>query len=420
MKYFLILLVAVGLHAFDNGIEGLYTGIKTTTMVIDAKNDIYNGSEKQTTVYAQLAQASIDYTNDNWHFSVTPFGYIYDTQDGSKMKNNTFYDPYEKQAFWFRSLYVSYTSGNWTLGAGILPFSNSAPAHYNDDYIEDGEGILLLNDSVLNAVFALYKTENSRTIFGWGTPEQIFGVNSGDYTQDELKEDCYSVFAINTYNKDKFKYTTQAIYHKLNFDKNKLGDTGNLNVNVVWDDSEETGLSLYGTVAASYWRSEAKHSKESIENLYFGRQAAQLGIPATALGSASVARSPQSFEYNKYDTFGGAHQLGFRYDFEVKDTEFFVNAEWTHVYGNWMSGSPGSFYLGKNNSMYNMRDNSYYAQVGWVVNQNLRIRLSHTIVEIDESSVIGAPAKTIPHYQSIKTDKITKQTMSTLLITLRF
>ena len=51
----LILITLIGaLNAFENGIDGLYTGVKTTTMIMDNKREVYKAPNKRKEIYAQL------------------------------------------------------------------------------------------------------------------------------------------------------------------------------------------------------------------------------------------------------------------------------------------------------------------------------------------------------------------------------
>ncbi len=80
---------------------------------------------------------NIDYNNGNFHFQATPFAYKYGTNSNEPIKYRNWSEPFDSYDVWFRSLYATYTVGNWSIGAGVLPFSNSSPTKFNDDYIED-------------------------------------------------------------------------------------------------------------------------------------------------------------------------------------------------------------------------------------------------------------------------------------------
>ena len=393
-----------------------FTGKTTTILSNYETNDIVKGKNSEQ-IYAQTLQLNIDYNNGNFHFQATPFAYKYGTNSNEPIKYRNWAAPYDSYDVWFRSLYATYTVGNWSIGAGVLPFSNSSPTKFNDDYIEDGEGVLLINDSVLTSVFVVHRYGNSKTIFGAGTPYHLI-VNTGNYIDPTLREDAYSIFLINTYKIEKWEIISEYLYNDIRYNQKQLAEDHLIGATISWDDSENSGLSLYGTAAGCFWDGKQSNSKDEIYNTYFSDN--DYGLPASYYGEIVKSKYPDNFALEDQKSYGAAHMLGVRQDFDIGTKEFFINAEWMRTYGNYISGNQGTFYLGKNNQFYNIRDNSYYIQVGWIVNENLRFRLSHEMVEMKREGKIGNPGLTVPVEQSLRAEKINRINVTNLIMTYKF
>ena len=386
-------------------------------MLSSEKNHETSGEITKNDVATQMIQLNIDYDIDNWHFQATPFGYIYNVKGKDTIKNPNFRDPYPTTDWWFRSLYFTYTWDKLSLGAGVLPFSNTAPTKFNDDFVEDGEGVLLINDSVLTAVFGIYKDGNYRTIFGIGSPDELI-VDNGNYVDNHLREDGFSVFLINTFKEDKLEVTSQFIWNSVEYDGVKFLDNTNIGVNVSWDDSVDSGWSFYGSLAGSEYRSDARKAEKEIYNVVFKDN--PYGMSGLQYGRLVESLYPENFGMDKQKLYGAASLLGFRKDFNIGKEDFFVNGEWTHMYGDYLSGSQGSFYTAKNNQVASIRDDAYYIQLGYIFNNDLRFRVSYTVVEIEETGIIGAPAATIPTSQTVRPEKVDKVETINFIMTYKF
>jgi len=367
--------------------------------------------------YTSTLQLNLDYDYENIHFQATPFMYSYDTKSGNTVKHLNWRDSFDKTDAWFRSLYMTYTYNKWSIGVGVTPFSNSSPTKFNDDYIEDGEGILLLNSSELTSIFIIHKIYNSRTIFGIGTSEHII-VDSGNYIDKSLRDDSYTIFLINTYTHDKFEFVTEYLYNDVRYYKLKLSDSHLLGMTIAWNDSEKSGLSIYGSIGGSYWHSKANESKNEIFNHYFSSN--NKGLSGVDYGNKLESLYTNNFDFNDKITTGAAHMIGIRKDLDFFNNEFFINSEWTHTYNNWISGNQGTFYLGKNNQYYSIRNDSFYGQIGWIVNGNLRFRIQYEYVELNTMGKIGNPSITIPTDESIKPNVEDNTENVTLLMGYKF
>ena len=61
-------------------------------------------------------QLNVDYFNDNFYFSMTPYAYIYFTESDKELLGSNYSKPFKFQDFFFRSLYMSYTMDKFTIG----------------------------------------------------------------------------------------------------------------------------------------------------------------------------------------------------------------------------------------------------------------------------------------------------------------
>jgi hypothetical protein len=298
---------------------------------------------------------------------------------------NNFYDEVDDMDFFFRSLYISYDITNEiTIGAGVLPFSNSASSKYNYDYIQDGEGIYMLNDNALTSVFVKYKSGNSRTIFGIGAIDNII-VPSGDYIAEDLKENSYSIFLINNYNIGQFEIVNELLYNNVAYKGTSVAEVYLYGLNISYDDSDKSGLSIYGTIGGSLYKA---HSGDAKNKILF-----DAGIP-----SYIPNMYPNNFSFEDETYYGAASALGFRYDFMLFRQEFFINPEWFHTFGDWNSGNQGNLYNGsKINQTFEIRDDSYYLGLGYVFTENLIFIGTYQYLKYEEDKKIGAPCDTISH-----------------------
>lgn len=405
-KLFLSFLLASSLVASDFSASG-----KLSFWYASYDKQIQTGETKEQNLYITNLQINTDYKKDNFYFQSTIFGYIYETQENKQMSNTNYYKPFDKSDIFFRSLYMSYNiNQNLTIGAGVLPFSNSAPIKYTDDYIQDGEGINILNNNTLTSIFIKYEIGNSRTIVGIGTIDDIL-VNTGNYVDEVLEEDSYTVFIINTYNYNKFELISEALYTDMSYEGIAISEIYLLGFNFAWDDSEDSGLSLYGSVGLSLYDN---HNTEAKNRIF--TNALKENAP---YGDYIMSKNPDSFAIENKKYYGGSHLFGARKDFSISTQEFFVNAEWFHTYGDWSSGNQGNIYFPKNNQMYSIRDDSYYINTGWVINDNTQLRLVYSYLEFKETGKIGGLMSTVPTKDYIS-EAFTKVEIIRVIFTYKF
>ena len=348
--------------------------------------DKTDGSTQKIQMYYTSAQLNFDYTNDSFHFQATPYVYIYDTTDHKEIKNPVVSDLYSKSKFFFRSLYMSYSYEDFSIGTGILPFSNSVPMKYSDNSIQDGVGLNTLNDNDLLAIFGTYKTSNSSTIFGVGELVDDRVVPTGDYIDESLKEDTLIYFLINTIDNDKWTFTNELMHIDMKYNKKDLSKVWLAGVGASWDDSMDSGVVFYDVLGGSIYDSHASNAKDEIYTEKFG---------SLAKGNYLESVFPNSFAMKDKTYYGASNLLGLRYEIDALPLETFINIEWFRTFGDWTSGNQGNIYNGKINQMFNNRDNSYYVNYGILTSKNSLLRFTYSYIEFNESGKVGAPASTI-------------------------
>jgi len=356
-----------------------------------------NTKENEGLSYASL-QLNIDYENNGWYFQATPYMYACHTKSGEPIKNPVMYKPYDRKGLFFRSFYLSYTYNNWTIGAGVLPFSNSVPMKFSDNVFQDGAGINTINDNDLTAIFFKYKTENSNTIFGYGIMEDIL-VPTGKYIGSYLRPDTDVYFLINTYEKDKWTVTNELMYVDMKFKKVDISKIYLYGLAVSWDDTQNSGLAIYNVSAGSIYENESENATDEIMNTIFeGKNPyAKFGVSNTQYGAGVMNKYPSSFNLaDGKKAYGASNLFGIRYEMDYFPMETFINVEWFHTFGDWISGNQGNMYNAKLNQTYTIRDNSYYINYGVLLSKNSLLRFTYSYLEFNEYGKIGAPATTVP------------------------
>jgi len=388
MKHLLIIVALISILMGEESIEDNNFNVSGKissyySKVVFTKSD---DSKSDMSMYYMATQLNIDYSNNNFYFQATPYIYGYDTSNGNKIKSPNNEVPYKKTDIFFRSLYMSYTIEAWTVGVGVLPFSNSMPMKFSDDSIQDGVGLNTLNDNTLMAVFGIYTTENSKTIFGVGKMDQDM-LETGNYISDYLRDETEIYFVINTYEHEKWSFTNQIMYINMKYDSKDLSDIYLYGLGVSWDDTAESGLVIYNVAAGSMYQNNSTNAKDEIFTNVFGD---------TSTGEATQKAYPDSFALDNNTYYGASNLLGLRYEMDLLTLETFINVEWFHTMGDWTSGNQGNIYNGKINQMFNIRDNAYYLNFGILTGKNSLLRFTYSYLEFNEVGKVGAPASTIP------------------------
>jgi len=356
---------------------------RSNTKIVDV------GTENQHIISTNM-QLNMDYSYEKINFQGTLFGYAYDMPSDDKAQIKNYYEPFDQLDIFFRSLYVSYEATNsLSIGVGILPFSDSTPTKYNNDYVQDGEGIYALNDNNLASIFGLYKTNSSQTIFGLGTIDDLL-VPKGNYIDETLRQGgSYTTFLINTYKAtDKITVTSELLYNRITYEKIKISDAYLGGIASIYDNSEVSGWSFYNVLGISIYKNNNVAAKEEIFKHTLKGKA--------EYGDYMMSKYPNNFAIEKGTYYGAAMLWGGRKDFSISKDDFFISAEWFHTFGDWSSGNQGNIYLCQDNQIFNIRNDSYYGVFGWIINANSLVRLSYTYLEFDESTVFGTLPKTVP------------------------
>jgi len=372
MNILFMLLLAVSLYAethTSGKIQYNFSSIST-----DCK------SFEEDEISQTLLQFNLDYNYKDIYIQITPMVNIFHTQN--KFIQPNYYNTWDESELFLRSFYISYTDNEITFGVGLLPFSDSDTIKYNNNYTSNGEGIYMLNDNNLASVFLLWKHNNNRLITGIGTVDSL--LPNGTYIADELKENSYTAFIIDTYTYNKFKFTNEFLYNSIYFEGVHTGDAYLLGSTIEYNDSEVSGVSIYTTIGASMYKNNSINAKQEIYKRF--------GIP-----EGTELLYPDSFAINDDTYYGQALLIGFRKDFDIFSEEFYINAEYFHTFNDWSSGNQGNVYSGKATQTFNIRDNSYYINAGYNYNRNLQIKLIYQYIELEESSRIGAPMTTTPN-----------------------
>ena len=327
-------------------------------------------------------QLSIDYYDSGFYFSTTPYIYVYFTESGDDIKNANFSKAFQSKDFFFRSLYMSYSIKKWTIGIGILPFSNSFPMQYTSDYYQDGEGLSIISDLDPLALFVKYRfNDNNKILAGIGLIDTGF-IPNGIYIDEHQVDNSYGTFLIQTINNDKFKIINDFKYTMVMFDKVKTGEAYNIGTGISWDDSEYSGWTFYNTLAFSIYKNNSIKVKDKILS----------SNPKYTTSAINKFSSSFVFDNNTYH--GAANLFGFRKDFDIFNIESFINFEWFHTFGDWSSGNKGAPYNSNCNQISNIRDNSYFINYGIRISELATFQINYTYLEFDEIKNIGAPSST--------------------------
>ncbi|MEA1954869.1 MAG: hypothetical protein U9N02_00055 [Campylobacterota bacterium] len=327
-------------------------------------------------------QLSIDYYDDGFYFSVTPYAYIYFTESDDKIVNTNFSTPFKSKDFFFRTLYISYTIDKFTIGAGVLPLSNSFPMQYTNDYYQDGEGLNILADRDPLALFIKYKFSDTNQLLAGIGVINIEYIPVGTYVNEHNVDDSYGTFLTQTITNDKFKIINDFKFSNISYDGVELGKIYSIGTGISWDDSEYSGWTFYNTLAFSLYENNSIAVKDKI-------LANNPKLTPTAMNLF-----PNSFTFDNKTYTGAANLFGFRKDLDLFNIESFINFEWFHIFGDWASGNKGAPYNSNSNQMSNIRNNSYFINYGIRINELTTFKINYTYLEFDEIINIGAPSST--------------------------
>ena len=250
-------------------------------------------------------QLNLDYLDENFYFSMTPYAYIYFTESGDELLGSNYSDRFQDKDLFFRSLYMSYTFDKTTIGIGILPLSNSFPMHFTSDYYQDGEGLSIISDVDPLALFMTYRVNDENKILLGGGILDTQIIPTGQYVNKHNKDKSYGIFLTQTITEGKFKIINDFKLTNIYFDKIQSGKLYNIGVGLSWDDSEYSGWTLYNVSALSLYDNNSIASQEEV-------------MASNSKYTTGIVKFPQSFVFDTKKYTGGANLLGFR-----KDVDFF-------------------------------------------------------------------------------------------------
>ncbi|MEA1917313.1 MAG: hypothetical protein U9N42_07260 [Campylobacterota bacterium] len=330
--------------------------------------------------YSSL-QMYFDYEKDGFYFSMTPYAYTYFTESGKDVKNANFSRGFQKQDIFFRTLYLSYSINNFTVGAGIIPLSNGFPMQYTSDYYQDGEGLTILSDLDPLALFMQYKiNDENRVIVGVGTLDSGI-VPTGMYMSDDYKQNSYGAFLTQKITHKKFRVINDFKYVDVKYKGSDAGELYNLGSGVSWDDSEYSGITIYNVVGLSAY----KNNSTALKNEW---------LLNDGVSQSSYEKFSSSFAFDNKTYYGAANLFGARKDFDFFNFDNFINFEWFHTFNDWASANNGTPYNSNCNHIYNIRNNSYFINYGIRISEASTLKFNYTFLEFDETTNLGAPSST--------------------------
>ena len=150
-----------------------------------------------------------------------------------------------------------------------------------------------------------------------------------------------------------------------------------LGVGASWDDSENSGLILYSSAGVSATLNNSFNAKDEILAVYEIPNYAPTFFPGSF-----------SFDEGKW-YYGASSLLGFRQDFEVLKTDNFINIEWFHTFGDWVSGNKGVPYTGNINQMDGVRNDSYFVNFGHYISAQAMVQITYNYIEFEETLTFG-------------------------------
>ena len=381
MKKLILMLIMVSI-SFASGTHKIKGEIDTSYIIVDRKHkikDFYNE------MWFSNAKLRYEYKNEGFTFKTMPFVTHYTSEQGPIFNGNIM-NEFDQDEFFFKELYASYTTGNHTFGAGLLPFSDNSFIEFQDDYIKKGEGLSTIIEMDFMNLFYMYKL-NDEVDFkaGIGKINALDFIPRAKYTT-EAAEDSNFAWAVLDQNYEKWKFYSQFIYADGKYNKKKAFDAYLFGQGVAYDDTEYSGLSVYGIGALSVF--DGKQS-----NIYKD-QMEDFGMPA---GMENMF--PDNFDTQDEILIGGSVLAGIRKDFDL-NWMWFVNFEHFHVFGDWFSGNSGIPYRGNCSTMLNVRDYSNMIAIGTEPRKHLQLKVFFVESKLG-NMVIGSPARRVSMENSL-------------------
>ena len=346
-------------------------------------------------VYYGSLQTNINYTNNKWFFQTTPYIYGYQTASNNKLQTISGMKG-DKFDIFFRSLYLKYRlSDTIQIGGGLLPFSNSAFRQYSNDYISDGEGLSTLNNNDLLSAFLTYSfNSNNFIIIGLGTHNSYI-IPSGNYMSEKL-EDTMTNFLIFKHKKNKYQVILEMMYSDEKYTNVDVGYSLIGGMGISWDDSMESGWTIYNINGLSYFNSKISRIADRL-------------LSDNNINPQLVVDFPEQFALDDDEYYGASILLGFRKDLDIFPLETMINFEWFHTFGDWGSNNRGTPYTSNGNQSYDVKNDSFFLNFGITLSNNSILKFNYTFIEHLRVSKFGKKIESIASEDSIFTPDIQSQ-----------
>lgn len=292
-------------------------------------------------------------------------------------------EEYEKSDFFVKSMYIKYNAGKHKFLVGILPFSYNGYLGYKNDYYERGEGLHTILDKDILGLMYIYEYSDTLTFklaYG-GSYFNRDTIPTGDY-DNHLEKD---LILITNYKEGKIRIDTNLLYQDCYTEDGvyNMGDFTALGVGFVYDDSEHSGLSVYNVISGSY------QNFKGISGDYVRKHS------GTNITDEEIKADPSYLTDPSKET-GWSNLLGARKDIDIKGEEFYINLEWYHVEGNFISANLGNIYKGDATDMFYVADDSYSATFGYLINDSQYIKYVYSYVGFDSLPAMGNRAVRVP------------------------
>jgi len=373
VMYFYIFVSALTLKASNLSYLSYTSGEFRSNYFKIKTSKVNKQSEEQEGIYNNI-EFNFKGSIGNFNYGITPYLYIYETNDAQMIKNTNYTDAFPKQDIFFRNLYMSYNANNIIYGIGIIPMGNGFPIRFTKDYIKSGEGIVMLSDINPLSAFVKFKSDKSSYI-GMISSLDTGELPAGMYLDKSFEKGSYGFCIVHTYKNHKIEIKEEILYTDIKYKGSDYATEGNMGIGISYDDSIDTGLSLYGVLGGSYFKNKSSNVKDEM------------------LQDFNVPDIPQTqfmmnFDENK-NYYGAATLIGFRKDFDIGKHDSFINMEWFHTFGDWTSGNQGAPYTNNCNQIANIRDNSYFINFGFIPRKDILIGINYVYMEFNDVYKIG-------------------------------
>jgi len=357
-------------------------------------------SYEETGNYISL-EMKIKYHYKNFRFNAVPYAYKTGTKSSKNNENANFHKLFNSQDLFFRGLYISYNlSPKILVGMGIVPMGNGFPMEYTKDYMSDGEGLSILSDIDPLGIFFKFKINENHKILVNFSQTNTLNIPSGMHAIPHLIDNTKGMAVIHKFSKGKIHATTEYIYANTYYTKHKIAESNTIGFGIVYDDSEFSGWSIYDSIGFSRIKNLSNNAKFEM-------------LADSEIDPKMVKTAPSSFNFGTGKIqLSAANLLGIRKDFETFGNESFINFEWFHTKGGWLSSNVGAPYTGNCTQLFDIRNNSYFINYGYRLGKSTFMQINYAYLESKEALQIGGVGSSLSQEEYIgiqrKKTEITK------------